>query len=257
MPDRLLAATRPACRPRSPPSPSAPPSSSGTSPSTAPCGAPTRPPPSSRGASSGWCATSAPSRTSLGDGVKKVYESELKPMKKLRRVKGVVAEAEAAAEGPDTTGPTASRQQSDGPTEPRSEPTRTRRGPRPGKKAGRHPRLRREPVQLLNVLEWAHAAAVIAAAPGSAKPARRRPPRTIPGLTVVVLSPHDPMTRGQLRRMAELARDEGLAVRWQEARGGAGRAAQDDRCRSRASCGGRTGSSSATRSRATCSCCSR
>jgi sialic acid synthase SpsE len=31
---------------------------------------------------------------SLGDGVKKVYESELKPMQKLRRVKGVVAEAE-------------------------------------------------------------------------------------------------------------------------------------------------------------------
>lgn len=39
-------------------------------------------------------------------------------------------------------------------------------------------------------------------------------------LTVVVLSPHDPMTRGQLRRVAELARDEGIAVRWQEARGG-------------------------------------
>ncbi|POX40834.1 N-acetylneuraminate synthase [Streptomyces sp. Ru73] len=33
---------------------------------------------------------------SLGDGVKKVYESELGPMKKLRRVAGVVAEAEAA-----------------------------------------------------------------------------------------------------------------------------------------------------------------
>ncbi|MGH3326072.1 MAG: N-acetylneuraminate synthase family protein, partial [Streptomyces sp.] len=31
---------------------------------------------------------------SLGDGVKKVYDSELKPMEKLRRVKGVVAEAE-------------------------------------------------------------------------------------------------------------------------------------------------------------------
>ncbi|MEU6327364.1 N-acetylneuraminate synthase family protein [Streptomyces decoyicus] len=35
---------------------------------------------------------------SLGDGVKKVYESELGPMKKLRRVTGVVAEAEAGAE---------------------------------------------------------------------------------------------------------------------------------------------------------------
>lgn len=33
---------------------------------------------------------------SLGDGVKKVYESELGPMKKLRRVTGVVAEVEAA-----------------------------------------------------------------------------------------------------------------------------------------------------------------
>ncbi|MDX3227546.1 hypothetical protein [Streptomyces sp. ME19-01-6] len=61
------------------------------------------------------------------------------------------------------------------------------------------------PVQLLNVLEWAHADGL---APE--------------GLTVVVLSPHDPMTRGQLRRMAELARDEGMTVRWEEARGGAG-----------------------------------
>ncbi|MGO4749945.1 N-acetylneuraminate synthase family protein, partial [Streptomyces sp. 2MCAF27] len=34
---------------------------------------------------------------SLGDGVKKVYESELGPMKKLRRVAGVVAEGETAA----------------------------------------------------------------------------------------------------------------------------------------------------------------
>ena len=33
---------------------------------------------------------------SLGDGVKKVYDSELGPMKKLRRVSGVVAESEAA-----------------------------------------------------------------------------------------------------------------------------------------------------------------
>ncbi|GAO05977.1 hypothetical protein TPA0598_01_03480 [Streptomyces lydicamycinicus] len=57
------------------------------------------------------------------------------------------------------------------------------------------------PVQLLNVLEWAHTAQAT-------------------GLTVVVLSPQDPMTRGQLRRMAELARDEGHTVRWEEARGG-------------------------------------
>ncbi|MGW5666109.1 hypothetical protein ACWEWG_39905, partial [Streptomyces sp. NPDC003758] len=41
------------------------------------------------------------------------------------------------------------------------------------------------------------------------------------GLTLVVLAPTDPMTRGQLRRMAELARDEGYEVRWEEARGGA------------------------------------
>ncbi|MFF7448645.1 MULTISPECIES: hypothetical protein [unclassified Streptomyces] len=60
------------------------------------------------------------------------------------------------------------------------------------------------PVQLLNVLEWAHAHA-----PGA-------------GLTLVVLSPTDPMTRGQLRRMAELAREEGHEVRWEEARGGPG-----------------------------------
>ncbi|MFJ5828588.1 hypothetical protein [Streptomyces sp. NPDC093089] len=66
------------------------------------------------------------------------------------------------------------------------------------------------PVQLLNVLEWAHAQAP-AGAPAAASP-----------LTVVVLSPTDPMSRGQLRRMAQLARDEGLTVRWQEARGGRG-----------------------------------
>lgn len=62
------------------------------------------------------------------------------------------------------------------------------------------------PVQLLNVLEWAHAAAATGPAGG---------------LTVVVLSPNDPMTRGQLRRMSQLARDEGVEVRWEEARGGA------------------------------------
>jgi len=61
------------------------------------------------------------------------------------------------------------------------------------------------PVQLLNVLEWAHTHAL--QDPGA-------------GLTLVVLSPNDPMTRGQLRRMAELARDEGYEVRWEEARGG-------------------------------------
>ena len=62
------------------------------------------------------------------------------------------------------------------------------------------------PVQLLNVLEWAHAHQHTVGA----------------GLTLVVLSPIDPMTRGQLRRMAELAREDGHEVRWEEARGGAG-----------------------------------
>lgn len=74
--------------------------------------------------------------------------------------------------------------------------------PRAGK-AGPHTLAFVEsPVQLLNVLEWAHAHA-----PGV-------------GLTLVVLSPVDPMTRGQLRRMSDLARDEGHQVRWEEARGG-------------------------------------
>src|SRR5690349_17119887 len=63
------------------------------------------------------------------------------------------------------------------------------------------------PVQLLNVLERAHTSAHHGTAPGA-------------GHTLVVLSPNDPMTRGQLRRMAELARDEGHSVRWEEARGG-------------------------------------
>ncbi|MFD3539517.1 hypothetical protein ACFWUQ_08455 [Streptomyces sp. NPDC058662] len=89
------------------------------------------------------------------------------------------------------------------------------------------------PVQLLNVLEWAH---------GHAGPAAARPPLLdgipgqggrcaahahaagaepeAPGLRIVVLPPTDPMSRGQLRRMAGLARDEGHQVQWQEARGG-------------------------------------
>ncbi|SOD62013.1 hypothetical protein SAMN06297387_104183 [Streptomyces zhaozhouensis] len=58
------------------------------------------------------------------------------------------------------------------------------------------------PVQLLNILEWASA--------------------TETDCAVVVLPPRDPTTRGQLRRMARLARDSGHQVRWQEARGGAG-----------------------------------
>ncbi|GAA2784644.1 hypothetical protein [Streptomyces showdoensis] len=120
------------------------------------------------------------------------------------------------------------------------------------------------PVQLLNVLEWAHTAAhrdpprlravppqptrrapVAAAggrpdgpsgrggtpalADGPGRPDSGLPARTAPGegtapadLTVVVLSPTDPMSRGQLRRMAQLARDEGITVKWQDARQGRG-----------------------------------
>ncbi|MET9735528.1 hypothetical protein ABZZ79_34350 [Streptomyces sp. NPDC006458] len=74
--------------------------------------------------------------------------------------------------------------------------------PRAGNAGPRTLAFVESPVQLLNVLEWAHAHA-----PGA-------------GLTLVVLSPVDPMTRGQLRRMAELAREEGYEVRWEEARGG-------------------------------------
>lgn len=97
------------------------------------------------------------------------------------------------------------------------------------------------PVQLLNVLEWAHAHT------GSPVPAPRTEPLPLRDgvprqsdadsadvdaasaasdgegeLLVVVLAPHDPMTRGQLRRMAELARDQGHRLRWEEARGGPG-----------------------------------
>ncbi|MFD4524567.1 hypothetical protein ACFWP7_11730 [Streptomyces sp. NPDC058470] len=80
------------------------------------------------------------------------------------------------------------------------------------------------PVQLLNVLEWAHAHALRPAqdgapAPGGAPAGEAAGPPGA-GLTLVVLSPNDPMTRGQLRRMADLARDEGYEVRWEEARSG-------------------------------------
>ncbi|MCQ0024005.1 hypothetical protein M4914_14275 [Streptomyces somaliensis DSM 40738] len=62
--------------------------------------------------------------------------------------------------------------------------------------------LAESPVQVLNVLEWVHAR------PGGPEP-----------LTLLVLPPTDPMSRGQLRRMTGLARDEGVVVRWHEARG--------------------------------------
>ncbi|RFU84364.1 hypothetical protein DY218_23050 [Streptomyces triticagri] len=80
------------------------------------------------------------------------------------------------------------------------------------------------PVQLLNVLEWAHADTLRAPAAEPAERARTPEPAADSGPpppTVVVLAPTDPMTRGQLRRMSELARDEGMRVRWEEARGGA------------------------------------
>ena len=79
------------------------------------------------------------------------------------------------------------------------------------------------PVQLLNVLEWAHqdAASLTVTSAGAGGGPGASVPGASAGLTIVVLSPHDPMTRGQLRRVAELARDEGIAVRWEEARGGA------------------------------------
>ncbi|MFI9721608.1 hypothetical protein ACIHFE_18455 [Streptomyces sp. NPDC052396] len=84
------------------------------------------------------------------------------------------------------------------------------------------------PVQLLNVLEWAHSGALARPAGGGA-PLCDGVPRQKDGcdpaageLLVVVLAPHDAMTRGQLRRMAELARDQGHRLRWEEARGGPG-----------------------------------
>ncbi|MGW3630729.1 hypothetical protein ACWD7F_11280 [Streptomyces sp. NPDC005122] len=80
------------------------------------------------------------------------------------------------------------------------------------------------PVQLLNVLEWAHVHALHATEAGDRAPGAGPDGSSVrpagAGLILVVLSPNDPMTRGQLRRMAELARDEGYQVRWEEARGG-------------------------------------
>ncbi|MFF4326950.1 hypothetical protein ACGFY6_07915 [Streptomyces sp. NPDC048387] len=80
------------------------------------------------------------------------------------------------------------------------------------------------PVQLLNVLEWAHARG--GAGPRlSAVPRQPGPGRTAADageMHIVVLPPTDPMSRGQLRRVAGIARDEGHTVRWQEARGGSG-----------------------------------
>lgn len=160
------------------------------------------------------------------------------------------------APAPSTAGASAA-----GPVTGHAVPRRLRGLPR--RRAGGTLAFVESPVQLLNVLEWAHrdtasvtgmaagsCPPVPAAEPGEAGPTGQdgstaqdgrdtrdtqdgrdgqdRPAVTgadaglpAPGLTVVVLSPHDPMTRGQLRRVAELARDEGIAVRWEEARGGA------------------------------------
>ena len=74
---------------------------------------------------------------------------------------------------------------------------------------GRTLALVESPVQLLNLLEWVHAERV---AGGSGDHADHGDPE------VVVLPPREAMSRGQLRRMAELARDEGLALRWLEPR---------------------------------------
>ncbi|WP_455360288.1 hypothetical protein [Streptomyces sp. SYSU K21746] len=99
------------------------------------------------------------------------------------------------------------------------------------------------PVQLLNVLEWAYAEAsrppslLLTVPPQPARAGTRAPdgirapagrggaspagPGPDGWLRIVVLPPVDPMSRGQLRRMAALALDEGYPVDWQEARGGA------------------------------------
>ncbi|MFJ6478702.1 MULTISPECIES: hypothetical protein [unclassified Streptomyces] len=88
------------------------------------------------------------------------------------------------------------------------------------------------PVQLLNVLEWAYARPggqpQLDGVPrqrgrrgdgGDPPGAAPRPGGEASPLRIVVLPPTDPMSRGQLRRVAALARDEGHEVRWQEARG--------------------------------------
>ncbi|MEE4541710.1 hypothetical protein V2S66_06960 [Streptomyces sp. V4-01] len=103
----------------------------------------------------------------------------------------------------------------------RSAPVAGGRRPAPGVGAVA---LVESPVQLLNVLEWAHVRpprtpAIPAARTSGEDVAGERPDADSGALTIVVLSPSDPTSRGQLRRMAELARDEGVVVRWYEARG--------------------------------------
>ncbi|MFC3582583.1 hypothetical protein ACFOSC_01765 [Streptantibioticus rubrisoli] len=94
---------------------------------------------------------------------------------------------------------------------PAADPPRaTAAVPAPRAPGGQHAALRtlalvESPVQLLNLLEWTYAQ-------------RAAGTLDLADCTVVVLPPRDPMSRGQLRRMAELARDEGLALRWCEPR---------------------------------------
>lgn len=76
------------------------------------------------------------------------------------------------------------------------------------------------PVQLLNVLEWAYRENPHHRELASESEELAPAPVSTTGVTVVVLAPHDPMTRGQLRRMAQLARDEGHQVEWAQARDG-------------------------------------
>ncbi|MFD9336369.1 hypothetical protein ACFWBF_18485 [Streptomyces sp. NPDC060028] len=96
------------------------------------------------------------------------------------------------------------------------------------------------PVQLLNVLEWAYARGadpaergpLLGGVPRQPDRTAPRPPAAADGpadaagtahpVRIVVLPPTDPMSRGQLRRMAGIARGEGHTVHWQEARGGSG-----------------------------------
>ncbi|MFG2295033.1 hypothetical protein [Streptomyces sp. NPDC048603] len=82
------------------------------------------------------------------------------------------------------------------------------------------------PVQLLNVLEWAHAqnerAPLLDGVPTQPARGAASPSHGAEALRIIVLPPTDPMSRGQLRRVTGIARDEGHTVHWQEARGGAG-----------------------------------
>ncbi len=128
------------------------------------------------------------------------------------------------AEGEAPSGPTRSRSGGAGPvTASVSPPGPARPGPAPAGPAPAGP-VPAEPASAVPAQgrraqagAAAAGAADGAAAIGAAADGAAAAPAE---LTVVVLAPTDPMTRGQLRRMADLARDEGYRVRWEEARGG-------------------------------------